>query len=137
MPPKGTHHFLSCSFLPLQPSILIVILSFSKMFLFIFREKRKRETSIGCLQYPPHLRTKPANRGTCPNQESNWRPFSLWDDAQLSEPHWLELLSSYIRILCLLPHFIKSYDSHFIDRRWRLRESTKVIYKKKSTVSEI
>ena len=25
--------------------------------------------------------------GMCPDQESNWRPFSSWDDVQLTEPH--------------------------------------------------
>ena len=27
------------------------------------------------------------NPGLCPDQESNWQPFSLWDDAQPTEPH--------------------------------------------------
>ena len=28
------------------------------------------------------------NPGLCPNQKSNWWPFSLWDNGQPSGPHW-------------------------------------------------
>ena len=75
-----------------------------KDYLFIFREKVReegregkhpceRETAITCLTDwdPTH------SPGMCLDRESNWRPFTLQEDAQPTEPHWSGL---FIRFLC-------------------------------------
>ena len=63
-------------------------------FFFPLRERgRKGERdgekhqSIGCLLQAPNQR--PAqNSGLCPDQDSNQWPFTLWDEAQPTEPCW-------------------------------------------------
>ena len=44
------------------------------------RETSMRETSIGCLLVWAWTRDWTYNLGMCPDQESNLRPFGLWDD---------------------------------------------------------
>ena len=48
---------------------------------------RKRGRNIHQLLVIPLMRTELAAH-MCPDQESNWQPFALWDDAQPTEPHW-------------------------------------------------
>ena len=70
-----------------------------RFYLFIiFRERGKegkseeekhgcvKETLIGCLLLHPNQGLT-HNPDMCPEQESNWQPFSLQDDAQPTEPH--------------------------------------------------
>ena len=56
------------------------------------KRKRGRET-LTCGRNIDQLpltcaptRDQTHNPGTCPDGESNWRPFTLWDDAQPTEP---------------------------------------------------
>ena len=68
---------------------------FFKFYLFIFRERGRkeekhqceRETLIGCLSHTPKMGSWPTTPGMCPDQELNQQPFSLWHDAQPTEPH--------------------------------------------------
>ena len=46
------------------------------------REKHQLFTFCAHLNWGPNL-----HLGTCPEWESNLHPFSLWDDAQPTEPH--------------------------------------------------
>ena len=65
--------------------------------LFICRDregrKKERETSMwernidqSPLVYQP-TRYQTHNPGICPNQESNWRLFALWNDTKPTEPY--------------------------------------------------
>ena len=47
------------------------------------------------------------NPGMCPDWESNQQPFSLWDGAQPTEPHWSGLL------YCFHPHYIPFSKENF------------------------
>ena len=69
------------------------------MHFFFFEEKKggrkegakhrcERETSIGCLSHITPTGDWTCNLGMCPDQESNWRPFTLQDDIQPTELHW-------------------------------------------------
>ena len=64
---------------------------FLRFYLFLHREEgreKKRERNINVwlpLMRPP-AGDLAHNPGTCPDWESNWRPFTLWDDAQPTEP---------------------------------------------------
>ena len=93
---------------------------FLKNILFIyFKEKGRkgeregekhrcaRETSISCLLHASQLGASP-NPGTCPDWESNQRPFSLWDDAQPTEPLQSAPTSSAFSIfrLCLIQGWV-------------------------------
>ena len=64
--------------------------------IFIFRERGKEGERGGEKHQLAASRTLPARDlarklGLCPDQEwnleSSWRSFSLWDDAQPTEPH--------------------------------------------------
>ena len=50
----------------------------------------------------PPPRDKASNPGMCPDWESNRRPFSLWEDAQATEPHQSG------RLLCFLGQIPRS-----------------------------
>ena len=41
-----------------------------------------------CALVPGQMLSPNRNPGTYPNWESNQQPFSLYDNAQLTEPHW-------------------------------------------------
>ena len=60
------------------------------------RETSKGErTSIDCLSYEPDSdREQVVNPGTCPGQESNWQPFTLWGDAQPTESGQRDVLGN-------------------------------------------
>ena len=36
------------------------------------------------------------NLGMCPDPESKWQPFALWDDAQPTEPHLSGLCLNFL-----------------------------------------
>ena len=81
---------------------LLFFFFFKRFYLFIFRErkgwrKRGRETSeCGCLCAPP-TGDLARNPGTCPDWESNWRPFGSQASAQSTEPHQPgQLLSHFL-----------------------------------------
>ena len=41
----------------------------------------------------PQLETCPATQACAPTRKLNWEPFSLWDNAQPTEPHQSMFLS--------------------------------------------
>ena len=68
--------------------------------LFVFREREGREKDMernisvrekhgsvaSCMR--PATGDQTCSPHMCPDQELNWRPFTLQDDAQPTEPHW-------------------------------------------------
>ena len=67
--------------------------SFFQVFFIYFLERREgrekereRNTDWLPLVCAP-TRVRIHNPGMCLDQESNWRPFALWNDAQLIDPH--------------------------------------------------
>ena len=40
------------------------------------------------------------NPGMCPDQESNWRPSTLQNDAQSTEPHWSGRETGFLLSAC-------------------------------------
>ena len=65
-----------------------------KDFIYLFlvgggRREKERERNIHQLplRYTPHW-DRTCNPGTCPDWESNRRPFAFQDNAQSTEPHW-------------------------------------------------
>ena len=44
-------------------------------------------TSVSCLSHAPHPRYQARIPGMCPDWDSNWRPFTLWDKAQPTKPY--------------------------------------------------
>ena len=49
------------------------------------------------IDWLPLART--CNPGTCPDQESNWQPFVLRDNTQLTEPHQSGLYEVHFKFL--------------------------------------
>ena len=90
--------YLKGSILPTFSLILLLDLTLSfkhhffnpcpRTFFFIALRERgrkgERETSVGCLLVCMPTREWTCTLGLCPEQESNPRPFSLWDDAPTS-----------------------------------------------------
>ena len=84
--------------LNVAPATTLRAILFFSNYLFIFREggrrEEGRETSMWeWNSYRLPLARAPAgdwtcNPGTCPDWESNWWPFTLWNDTQRTEPHW-------------------------------------------------
>ena len=74
--------------------------TFKKNFIYLFLERgegrekeRERSINVGEIHQLVAFHMPPTgnlahNPGMCPDQELNQRPFILWDDAQLAEPHW-------------------------------------------------
>ena len=106
--------------------------------LFIFR-KRGREGERGreILMWKKNIdrlplaftpaRHQTLNPGMCPDWESNWWPFALWDDAQPTEPHQSGLnkcflnISWHVHVICLLwpsedKYIIKVPSLYFQDK---------------------
>ena len=60
---------------------------------FTFRERGREGEREGEKHLPVASHTSPTrdlawNPGMCPDQESNWWPFTLQNNAQPTEPHW-------------------------------------------------
>ena len=59
------------------------------------REKESKRNIIGSLSHALNWGPGPPS-GVCPDRESNQRPFSLWDNAQPTEPHQSGLLIMFL-----------------------------------------
>ena len=86
-----------------------ITLFFKRFYLFLEtgegRRKRGRETSIGGLLHaPPLLGTRPHNPGTCPDWESNWRPFSSQASTPSTEPHHQGGITLYFQTELIFIH---------------------------------
>ena len=59
--------------------------------------KRKGNTTVRNIDRLPPAETttrdQTCNPGMCPDWDSTLRPFGVWDDTQLTEPHWPGLRS--------------------------------------------
>ena len=52
------------------------------------KHQRERETLIGCFMHVHNPGTEPTTQAhACPERESNWRLYILWNNAQPTEPH--------------------------------------------------
>ena len=74
-------------------SILLLILESLKIYLFIFlergegREKEGEKPQCAVASHSAPSGDLACNPGMCPDQESNWRPSGLQDDAEPTELH--------------------------------------------------
>ena len=51
---------------------------------------------------PSRSRDRTWSSDMCPDHESNWQPFALWDDAEPTEPRWSGLLLSFLQTWALI-----------------------------------
>ena len=115
--------------LPLLPMSLFFSF-FLSFLLFFYREregkggkKRGRESSMwerNINQLPlicTLSRDQTCNLGMCPDQETNWQPFTLWDDPQTTESHWwgpMSIFNTAVIVVLLKSNVVTAQNLHWL-----------------------
>ena len=112
-----------CVLAPLKADVIPEFLLFynllKRFYLLIFREggmereregekhRYTREKQYLVASHMPSMGDLAHNPGMCPDQESNHRPFALWDDVHSTQPCWSELI---IVCIILIPNLVEEFD---------------------------